>query len=210
MDDSFKRSVALIELLIATALIGFLIIGISSLDTFTRFHLISLDRRAQIQNEASRVLEHMAKNMTGTDSRGGAIGDTNQLPIDRTNIAGDSAIRIWVDWDSDSRRNNTLDKQIAYRYRGSSSNYEIWYYANYTDSPDTYDIITSNKITSDFSSTYVSYDNTEGDSDPIDNYIDIGLIACWDPDETSDSCGTIENPQVNMEMRIKMPAVSVN
>jgi hypothetical protein len=199
-----KYSITLVELLVAVILIGLLIFGISSLDTYARFHLIESDRRVQVQNETFYVLEHMAKNITGTPDKGGAIGDINQSPIDRTDIDGDSAIRIRVDYDNDGQR-GAGDKQVAYRYRGSDNNYEIWYYPNYTDFPDSYQVISENKITSDFGDTYASYTIS-------DNYLEVAIRACWDPDETVEVCwcGSVSNPQINIKTRFKMPAVSVN
>lgn len=58
---SSRRSITFVELLIAIALLGLLVIAVFSVDNYARFHLITSDRRARIQNEASFVLEHMSK-----------------------------------------------------------------------------------------------------------------------------------------------------
>lgn len=69
-----KRSVTLIELLVAITLIGLLILGIFSLEIYARFHLLTFDRRAKLQNEVSLALEHMSKYI----SQG--VGNQAQIP----------------------------------------------------------------------------------------------------------------------------------
>ena len=198
MTHFLKRSVTLLELLLASSLVGLLILAISSLATFAKFNLISFDRRAQLQNESSYVLEHIAKYITGQKSVGGAIGDINQPPIDITSgISGDTALKAYIDSDSNGQRDpDTTDKQIAYRYRSPA--YQVWFYENYTDFNDTY-LVVANKVT-DFTPAY-----SQGD-----NYLELQITACWDPDESSGNCGSFDNPQVGMRTRVKMPAVSVN
>ncbi len=63
MDYSFRRSITLVELLVAVVLVGLLVLGISSLDVFSRFHLLTADRRVQLQNEASLCIERIAKDV---------------------------------------------------------------------------------------------------------------------------------------------------
>ena len=190
-----KHSVTLIELLIATTLIGLLSLAIWSIDSFVHHHLIDSDRRAVIQNEASRVLEYMVK----YTSR--AVGSSTQLPIDRSNIGADSALRVWIDFNNNAQR-DAGDKQIAYRYRGAASNYEVWFYSNYTDSPGSYQVI-AQKISSDFSNTCLTYSTSN-------NYFDIEVRSCWDPDGNPHACNTSDNPQVSMRASAKMPSVSTH
>ena len=195
-----KYATSLTELLVAIALIGLLVLGISSLDTYSRFHLLDSDRRVQIQNDVSYVLEHMAKNITGTANRGGAIGDVNQQTINTAvPIQGDPTIRIWVDNNPNGiREGPPEDDEIAYRYTG----YQIWYYA----------ICRGPNCNWAGSATpeVIAYKITGFQRNWTDNYISANITVCWDPAETHHSCGTIDNPQVNMITRIKMPSVSVN
>lgn len=53
--------VTLIELIIAIALMGMLILGFYSIDLFSRYHVVSSDKRAKLQNEISYAIEHMSK-----------------------------------------------------------------------------------------------------------------------------------------------------
>jgi prepilin-type N-terminal cleavage/methylation domain-containing protein len=58
-----EYGVTLIELITAIVLMGLLITGFYALDTYARIHLLSSDRRAQLQNELSIVMEDMSKNI---------------------------------------------------------------------------------------------------------------------------------------------------
>ena len=177
-----------------------MLIGFSSIDIFSRYHVVTSDRRVKLQNDASYVLEHMTKNITGTATRGGAIGDINNPPIKIFyTIEGVNKIiiiRINVDWNNNGKWDGTSgtspDKQIAYRY--NSANYEIWYYSDYSGSPADYEILSS-KITA-FTPTYSS----------SNDYLEVELSACWDPAQPSSP----DNPCLSMKNRISMPAVSTH
>jgi len=206
MNPHLSKSVTLIELLIAVSIFALIAVGFSNIDTFSRYHVTSSDRRVKLQNDASYVLEHMAKNITGTGTRGGAIGDINQPPVNLTTIGGNNAITVWIDANINGTR-DAPDKQIVYRYR-PAPNYEIRYYPNYTDAPASYEVITSKKIRPDFSSnlsqpTYCAYNSDN-------NYIDVQITACWDPDGSPAACGSLDNPALVIKNRIYMPAVSTH
>ena len=55
------RGLTLIELMIAIVLLGMFVLGFYSIDLFSRYHVISSDKRAKLQNEISYALEHMSK-----------------------------------------------------------------------------------------------------------------------------------------------------
>jgi len=57
------RGITLLELLVSLVLLSIITIGLSSIDLFGRFHVISSDRRAQVQNALSYVLEEMSKDV---------------------------------------------------------------------------------------------------------------------------------------------------
>lgn len=197
-----NKSVTLIELLLAIAILGLMILGISNLELFSRYQVTSSDRRAKLQHEASFVLEHMAKEIIK------AIGDINRPPIDITATIGtDPVIIAWTDYDNDGRWDGAPeDKQIAYRYNPST--YEIWYYGNYTDNPNSYRVITSRCVAPDFGS--VETQPTFRTYNSANNYIYVQITACWDPDGSPSACGTSDNPSITMRSRIGMPSVSVN
>ena len=57
----FDRSLTLIELLVAIALLSLIVLAAASVQLFSHFHLLTADRQAQLQNEVSLTLEHMHK-----------------------------------------------------------------------------------------------------------------------------------------------------
>ena len=63
MKPVLKRSLTLIELMIAISLLSILILAFGSLELFSRRHVVTLDRQAALQNEASLALEHMSINV---------------------------------------------------------------------------------------------------------------------------------------------------
>jgi hypothetical protein len=208
---SNRIGVTLLELLIAITLLSVIVIGFTSIDMFSRYHVLTADRRAKVQNEVSYVLEHMSKEISK------AIGDSNNLPV----VIDDSnrRVKVYIDYNPDGQR-GTGDRWIAYRYRDSSApeaeRYQLWYCPQCTDStcgvctPDDWNstgfinngYVLSRKITS-FSPTY---DNTETDGDPRDDYLEIQSTIRWDPAQAV----SFDNPEVTMSTRIKMPSVSTN
>lgn len=194
------RSLTLVELLIAIVLFSTISLGFFAIDTFSRRQVISSERQAQLQNEASIALEHIAKEARR------AIGSTvlsGQTPVDLTNISGDTALRIYVDLASDGvsagdgKWGTEGDRWRAYRWTGSSGaaadRYQLWYYPNYVNPGDTHEVI----------ARHISAWTPTAQ----DNWINVSITACWDP---SGTCGTTSNPQVNMSAKVMMPGVSLN
>ena len=181
----YKRSVTLVELLVAIVILGFLVVGIANIDRFSRSQLQYDDQRVSLQNEASSVLEHMQKALAQ------AIGDFNQAAVN-INITGDPTLTAWVD-DNKNGMRDSPDIQIAYIYKGSPT-YQLWYYPNYANA--TYQVI-GNKI----------YNFTRTLSL---NYLDVGITVCWDCSEANSACGTAPNPKMTIINRIALPYVSTN
>lgn len=215
-----KKAISLMELLVALAVTSIVILYFFAIEKIGRQDLFTIDHRAKVQNDVSYIIDHMTTNITGRkkladdyvtyQTRGGAIGNTQiaaEYPVDTsTGIDGDNAILIWIDYDNDGKRTSS-DKRIAYRYSGAP-NYQIWYYSNYTDSPASYEVLTGNRIMPNFSSdtgqqTYVVYN-------AANNYLNVQVTGCWDPDGSPDACGTDKNPSVTMHAYINMPSVSTN
>jgi len=57
------KSVTLVELIIAIVLLSVMVIGFSSIETFSRYHVLSADRRVKLQNNVSYALDHMTKHI---------------------------------------------------------------------------------------------------------------------------------------------------
>jgi len=195
MNSRLNQSLTLFELLIAIVLLSLMVLGFASIDLFSRHHVLTSERRAQVQNEVSFVLEHMAKNLSQ------AIGSSSNpgIDVDMPNR------RIRVRWDRNSNGrpdDNGPNDWIVYIYNPGTR--EIGYNESYSPPPGwpaTTWVVISNRIITPFTINYI----------PGNNYVDIDpLTACWDPASTTWSCGAPDNPTVTMRTRIKMPSVSTN
>jgi Tfp pilus assembly protein PilV len=193
-----SKSVTLIELLISIVLIGLVILGLSNIELFCRNQLISSDRRLKVQNDASFLLEHMAKYI------GRAIGDAQNYPVD---FDGVNTTRAIID-----RNNNGLKDleeeqyQIAYEYNQAA--HTVSFCSSYdnttnqcrdTSGPVSWEILANHILTNILPP---NLDIHGGNS----NYITVNITACWDPNRT---CGTIDNPETTMCSTITMPSLSV-
>ena len=84
----------LLELMIAIVLMGMLVLGFYSIDLFSRYHVISSDKRAKLQNEISYALEHMSKYVQQ------ANGNLNRNAIQYypgPTSAGATGFRVYID-----------------------------------------------------------------------------------------------------------------
>lgn len=221
--QSQKFGITLIELLTAISLLSAIALGLTSIDLFTRHHVISSDRRAKLQNEVSFALDHISKSLAR------AIGN---IPIDHVNDTtlgtdiidtvavaepGDpagSVLKIYVDGpDStpDGKR-GAGDYRVAYRFRDSSAalaaeKNRLEYCANYIfGGANSYEVI-ANRITS-FSAALEGY--VSGNPASGSNSLNISLTACWDPAQARYACGAPDNPSVTMSGLVYMPSVSTN
>jgi len=210
MSPLSKRSVTLIELLIAIVLLSIITIGFSSIDLFSRYHVLSSERRAKLQNDVSYALEHISKNI------GRAIGNiptdlinsdaTITDIIDARSCGVDPTIKIFIDANPNGRRDGN-DHRVAYRLYLSDQSYQLWYDQLHNTglcSEFTQDELIASRITS-----FIPLVLTDAGSNYI-NVVQLEVTACWDPDGNPHACGTPDNPSVTMRTRIKMPSVSTN
>ncbi len=207
-------SFTLVELVIAIMLLGVLVLSFFSIDLFTRGHAQDSERRAQLQNVLTFVIEHMKKNITGTASSGGAVGDPGAAPLNFTAIAGENSLRVWVDQNPNGMRDGS-DRELGYRYH--PANYQIWYYDSVGSG--SYEVLTRGRpgstnsfILGDFSVINSGDFNqpTQLRYNSVNNYLDVKITACWDATGASGSCGSMGNPSVSMHARLYMPSVSTN
>ena len=56
-----KTGLSLIELLVSVILMSLVLLGFFSIDTFSKNHVVTSDRRAKVQNDILYALEHMSK-----------------------------------------------------------------------------------------------------------------------------------------------------
>lgn len=58
-----KSGITLIELIMGLVIFSIFILSLFNIELFGRFHLFSSQKRARLQNEVSRALEHMTKHL---------------------------------------------------------------------------------------------------------------------------------------------------
>lgn len=212
------RGITLVELLISIVLLSIIVLGLSNIDLFSRSHVISSDRRAKISNDASLALEHMGKYIMNAFGNEISDGANSVVSVVANSPPGDDGNTIRFKIDSDN--NGTADTWRAYLYHNNSATSgknQIWYCPQCSDSTcvtctthtwgDTnypQDIIARNI------NGFTPSKPVDGSSRLNKNYVTIEIQACWDPAESHYSCGTPNNPSVNMKADITMPSVTTN
>jgi len=233
-----NKSVTLIELLLAIILLSVVILGVSSIDIFSRNQVISSDRRARIQNQIYLVLEHINKKLTGYTSAadtnvGGAIG--NEIPLELKDSVVDiadqignnekSRLKVYIDANANGVKEEPInnprkdqDHWIAYAFYDNAvadKKYQVQYCGLCFDKTcqtckESW-IPVSENITSFIPKKPVANDPRDNKPFLSDNYVEVEVTACFDPKKAkvSSDCGTLDNPNINMRTRIKLPGVSI-
>ena len=200
----------LIELLISIVLLSLIVLGFASINVFSRYHVITSDRRAKLQNEVSYCMEHMTRNISM------AFGNTEIDPVN-SEVGGDAvdvqlcrgggryvAVAVYIqDTNGDRRPTIDVDRRVAYFF--DNINHTLNFYPNYTRGcrPWLPNENLSNRIIA-FNPVFAR-DLTTG---IFPNNIGLEVAACWDPTEATQPCGTPDNPSISMRTRARMPAVS--
>ena len=211
--------VTLIELLIAIVLLSIVTLGFFSIEVFSRHHVLTADRRAQAQNEASYALEHMSKNVAraiGNERINGA-----NTVVDRGDATGGGEFRrlkVYIDGNNNGIRELPVANQdywIAYRYFNNTASVTLRNSVQFCGHCQNK---TCNQCTSGWETVSLRSNKVNGfeivkpnvANVLTDNYIEATVSACWDPQETNFVCGSSDNPTVTMRANIKMPSVSIN
>lgn len=206
---SNKSATTLLELIIAIAILGLIVLGISNLELFSRYQVTNSDRRAQLQHNASYALEHMAKYI------GQAIGNVNDMAVKAYD--DNKGIRIRIDDNPANGRIDVTDSWIAYRHENiddPATDSEIRYYppnAGNSETlpvgPNAYQTLARKILISTPTLYGLEFSgNFDVNGWLRDNVIEVKIITRWDPSQPASS----DNPQVEMKNSIKMPSVSTN
>lgn len=188
------KSVTLIELLTAIILVSIVVIGIVSIELFSRYQVLSSDRRVKLQNEVSLALEHMTKHISL------AIGNTVSNPAMRV-YADNKGIRVRVDSNQNGMA-DAADTWIAYRHEDIGSpatDSEIRYYDNAgdTEAPaGPYQSIARKIVISSNGLEFVV----------TNRVIEAKVVCRFNPAQSV----SVENPEVTMRTKIDMASVSTN
>ena len=198
MSPRASKSVTLLELLISIVLIGLVILGLSNIESFCRNQLLTSDRRLKVQNEASFVLDHMAKHI------GKAIGDAQNYPVDFNANPGsiiidrnNNGVRDIINPDNEERY------RIAYEYNQAA--HTVSYCSSYDTNSNQCRSLAGPVIWEILASHIKNPPDIDTHGDET-NYISVNITACWDPTR---ACGTINNPETTLRSRIIMPSVSI-
>lgn len=232
------KSVTLLELLIAIVLLSVIVLGLTSIDIFSRHHVVDADRRAKLQNKIYYVLEHMTRNIvgvpvvTGGNNSGGAIGNeiinSSDSVVDIVTGSGNNdseRLKVYVDADMDGVRDAEVgnpaageDHWIAYLFYDSTgplaNRRKIEFCERCRNKNCNF---AGGQCSSGWlvlADNIVNFNVTKpvnGSSELDNNYINVQVTACFDPANaiTAFACGTGDNPRVTMNTSIKMPSVSV-
>lgn len=183
------KGVTLIELLIAIVLLSMVVVGFFGIDRFANQQLLGTDRRARLQNEVFYVLSHMNKNLTN------AIGDTVSNAVQITPSGTNTGnLSVTIDTVPDGVR-TSADTDVRYLLgavggcAGAQANHLYFRVGN--------------AACEELASHVRDFDVTL-----VDNYLNVYIAACWDPDGAPLACGNLDNPQVEMRSTIRMPSVS--
>jgi len=216
MKEKRNKSVTLLELLIAIVLLSVLVLGLTSIDVFSRHHVISSDRRSKLQNELYLILEHMTKNV-GLAIGNEALNGSGTVVNESINVGvmESSIIKVYIDASGDGIRQAPIvnpaagdDHWIAYRYfdinSASGVRNRVQYCGRCSDGTcsscmDAWSTLGTHVINFPLGAL-------------TENYVAIGttvnpVVACWDP---AGSCGSTDDPQINMLTRIKLPSIATN
>ncbi len=193
-----RKSVTFIELLIAIVLLSVIILAVNNVNVFSRYHLVSADRRAKIQNDVSLCLEHMTKNLSQ------AIGnEALGVGVVWTGVSGGTYyLTARVDTNPNGIAEGWLVDYIS-GYKLNYANHRFYYCNNCFDSLYS-SCVGNEEVLAQNITAFSASKNLSGGN----NYITVDLTACWDPAATASACDTQDNPSVTMSTTITLPSVS--
>jgi len=174
-------------------------LGFYGIDVFSRQQFIATDKRSKIQNEAMYVLSHVSKNLLG------AIGDVVDPPLTITPSAGNTAtLRATIDSFADGVKNSTNDSNISYCFGSTNCNNAAAAASTVYFNSNISAVAPATVPAAEVLARHVRTFNVTQSG----NFLTVRITTCWDPAETSQACGTLDNPALNMTNIIKMPSVS--
>jgi len=194
MPSSWNKSITLFELIIALVLFSLIVIGIGSISVFGRFHVLTSDRRAKVQNEISYCFDHISKFGSRAIGNEAVFGANSAVRI----VAGTS-VAFFIDANKDGLRNTVNDYWIRYSFASNS----LTYCGNCgNDSASA----SCNVPTEVLSSKITSFTPTKNFA--AGNHIRISITGCYNPAGVPFACNHPNNPSVVMESTISLPSVS--
>jgi Tfp pilus assembly protein PilV len=186
-----RRSLTLIELLIAIILLAVIILGVNSIDIFSRYHFISTDRRAKLQNDVSLCLEHITKSVSQ------AIGNEAVTAGSVVSVNGNK-LSVFIDANGNGMV-DTGDYWIGYKF--NSGQHTLTYCSQCNNSACGSCVVSEDTLAKDITVFSPTTNNLSN------GYIDVSITACFDPTGTR---GSSDNPSVTMSTSLGLPSVASN
>jgi Tfp pilus assembly protein PilV len=189
------KSITLVELLVSILIVTILVLSFYSLETFSHGQVINSERRAKVQNQLAYVLEHMSKYVQR------ASGNTANKPIVETA----TGFQVRVDFNDPQTPSVLADYTVGYSLDSATHTLSTTCSgsANCPFGTETL----SNKIIGNFVSNAIMPNSpTDGfyvKVDPLGNFVDIGLVGCYNPSQPPNTAATrLTNPQVEMKTKL--------
>ncbi len=188
-----NKSLTLIELILAIALVGVIILGINSINIFSHYQVISSDRRAKLQNDLSYCLDHITKEGLK------AIGNERVFGLNSAvNVSG-SRLSFFIDGNKNGRIDGVNTSTGDYWIRYSLASNQLSYCGlcpSAAASSCSNCSVLSNKITTFTPSKSANFASG--------THIDVLITGRWTPG----SAVSADNPEVSMRSTIQLPSVS--
>lgn len=197
-----KRGTTMLELVIAMVIICMVIFGFYSIQQFSDYQVVSANRKAQLQNEASLVLEHLAKYLSNVT----AVPGSDAIVF--SNSTTFSALRAYADSNGNGMLDTDVDNWLEYNV---SSSGVLNFCANLTATGTAcqagQSMILTKKMRGNLHTDF-AFSNTT-------NFLGANVTLCWTPSlwnsaKLYERCGQPKNPQVQMRARIPLLSVSAN
>lgn len=131
-----KKSITLLELIIAISLLAVIILGVSAFDIAGRSFLMSSERRSQILNEQTFILEHLSKNINNV------VGDASSPGIVISIGGGVSRLDLRHEV-NDTPGDYSDDEWVRYEF--IPNNHEIRFYPDTSDTSD-FEVLSSRVV----------------------------------------------------------------
>jgi len=197
-----NQSTTLVELMICLVIIATIVLSLFSLETFSHSQVISADRRSKVQNTLAYCLEHMSKYV----EQAGGNNNIGYPAIALYPAAGaKTGFQVRVDFNNPRTPAIPSDDAVVY-YSLNSSLHTITTACSGTCGSFISEVLTR-KIVGGFNNSVpasISANPTMATDgffvvvDPLGNYVDIGLIGRYDPEEATSTI----NPQIGMKTRL--------
>jgi len=196
MNPHYNKSVSLVELLIAASLIVLIAVGFTSIDIFSRHHVINAERRVKMQNELAYALETVNKSVArGVVDLAYPLGNPAHSPL--VLLADGFQVKVdndstFTPWDFTSINFILTGNDLKYQDLGAGSEETL---ASHILPGVIFDSMPPKPT----NGLYVLLSNNG-------TMIEIALVARWKPNEAS----SIDNPQVSMKSIISARSSAIN